>query len=312
MKSGSPTLDRSQTFGRRLRAAREARGRTLRQIAETTKISASVLDALERDDPSKLPGGIFMRAFIRSFAAEIGLNPETTLQDFYHAFPAHAPQAVEEELNQGSPVFGGWQALAGGGAALLFVVATVAGGYALVTNPPDWLRWRHASAPDATAPEAVPAPAQPAPAEPAPAPTRTPAEESTPVAPVSPDLQRASVDAAEPPPAVLPASGPASTVQDATTPVSAPAAGGVQLAIHPRASCWVRITAAGRIRVARLMHAGEREIIDVAGPMTIEVGDAGAFDFSINGEPGRPLGPAGKVVRASISRDNLSAFLARP
>src|SRR6188474_410194 len=74
-------------FGSRLRAARERRGITLRQIASSTKISVGVLDALERNDISRLPGGIFGRAFVRSYAVEVGLDPEATIQDFMAAFP---------------------------------------------------------------------------------------------------------------------------------------------------------------------------------------------------------------------------------
>ena len=60
-------LDRaSGDFGSRLRAARERRGVSLRQIATATKISVSALEALERNDLSRLPGGIFSRAFVRS------------------------------------------------------------------------------------------------------------------------------------------------------------------------------------------------------------------------------------------------------
>src|SRR5690349_859128 len=74
-------------FGSRLREARERRGITLRQIANSTKISVAVLDALERNDISRLPGGIFGRAFVRSYAVEVGLDPEATIQDFMAAFP---------------------------------------------------------------------------------------------------------------------------------------------------------------------------------------------------------------------------------
>src|SRR5437773_4096434 len=74
-------------FGTRLRAARERRGISLRQIANATKISVSVLDALERNDISRLPGGIFGRGFVRSYAVEVGLDPEATIQDFIATFP---------------------------------------------------------------------------------------------------------------------------------------------------------------------------------------------------------------------------------
>lgn len=73
-------------FGGTLRRAREARGLSLQEIAATTKISASVLEALERNDVSKLPGGIFSRSFVRSYASEIGLDPDTTINDFLERF----------------------------------------------------------------------------------------------------------------------------------------------------------------------------------------------------------------------------------
>src|SRR3954454_6346653 len=74
-------------FGQRLRDGRERRGVSLRQIANATKISVAVLDALERNDLSKLPGGIFARAFVRPYAIEVGLDPEATIQDFIAQFP---------------------------------------------------------------------------------------------------------------------------------------------------------------------------------------------------------------------------------
>ncbi|MDA1094491.1 MAG: DUF4115 domain-containing protein [Acidobacteria bacterium] len=68
--------------GARLRAAREARQASLREISATTKISVSAIEALEQTDVSRLPGGIFTRAFVRSYAAEVGLDPEETMRDF--------------------------------------------------------------------------------------------------------------------------------------------------------------------------------------------------------------------------------------
>ena len=73
-------------FGGSLRAAREKRGVSLGEISETTKISIAALEALERDDPSRLPGGIFMRSIVRSYAVEVGLDPDRTLKDFLRRF----------------------------------------------------------------------------------------------------------------------------------------------------------------------------------------------------------------------------------
>src|SRR3984893_14962980 len=75
------------SFGGKLRDARESRGITLRQIANATKISIGALEALERNDISRLPGGIFSRAFVRSYAIEVGLEPEETIREFIAQFP---------------------------------------------------------------------------------------------------------------------------------------------------------------------------------------------------------------------------------
>src|SRR5262245_29165193 len=69
-------------FGVRLKSARETQSVSLRHIATVTKISLSTLEALERDDFSRLPGGIFGRAFVRAYAAEVRLDPDLTVQEF--------------------------------------------------------------------------------------------------------------------------------------------------------------------------------------------------------------------------------------
>src|SRR5436190_14727922 len=79
--------ERKGDVGSKLRAARERRGLSLRQIAAQTKISVGVLEALERNDISRLPGGIFSRAFVRAYAVEVGLDPEKTVRDFLGEFP---------------------------------------------------------------------------------------------------------------------------------------------------------------------------------------------------------------------------------
>ncbi len=82
------TADRKPgDFGTKLREARERRGVTLRQIANDTKISMTALEALERNDISRLPGGIFSRSFVRTYAVYVGLDPEEAVDDFVRQFP---------------------------------------------------------------------------------------------------------------------------------------------------------------------------------------------------------------------------------
>jgi len=76
-----------ETFGGRLRERREQRQVSISAIAEQTKISASLLEALERDDVSRWPSGIFRRAFIRSYANAIGLEPDALVREFLDLYP---------------------------------------------------------------------------------------------------------------------------------------------------------------------------------------------------------------------------------
>jgi transcriptional regulator with XRE-family HTH domain len=75
------------SFGRRLRDQRESRGITLEAIAATTKISVSLLAALECGDVSTLPGGIFRRAFVRAYGTAIGVSPEPIVAELSRLFP---------------------------------------------------------------------------------------------------------------------------------------------------------------------------------------------------------------------------------
>jgi cytoskeleton protein RodZ len=83
--------------GAGLRRTRESRGISLQQIAAATKLSPAALEAIERDDLGRLPGGIFTRTFVRSYAKELGVDPERTLQTFLAQFP---DEQVERHASQ--------------------------------------------------------------------------------------------------------------------------------------------------------------------------------------------------------------------
>jgi transcriptional regulator with XRE-family HTH domain len=76
-----------ETFGARLRRERERRNIALSSISANSKISVGYFEALERNDLSRWPSGIFRRAFVRAYAAGIGLDPEATAREFLERFP---------------------------------------------------------------------------------------------------------------------------------------------------------------------------------------------------------------------------------
>lgn len=87
-----------QKFGAALRRKREQGGIPLTELAEKTKISASLLAAIERGDCSRWPGGIYSRAWVREYASAIGLDADQIAARFTKcfaqvAFPDGTPEA---------------------------------------------------------------------------------------------------------------------------------------------------------------------------------------------------------------------------
>ena len=82
-----PPADSRQEFCLALKAARERKGITLGEIAETTKIPASLFAALERSDLRRWPKGLFRRSFFRDYARTIGLATAEVCEEFARLFP---------------------------------------------------------------------------------------------------------------------------------------------------------------------------------------------------------------------------------
>lgn len=73
------------SFGERLQRERELRSITLDEIAASTKIGTRLLHALEAEEFDKLPGGIFNKGFVRSYARYLGLDEEQAVSDYLAA-----------------------------------------------------------------------------------------------------------------------------------------------------------------------------------------------------------------------------------
>ena len=95
----------NSTFGTRLRLQRERQQISLTAIAEQTKIKLSFLEALERDDVSHWPLGIFGRSYIRAYAQAVGLDPGATVREFVECHPGRIeslPAALSERPDVGA------------------------------------------------------------------------------------------------------------------------------------------------------------------------------------------------------------------
>ena len=78
-------------FGRSLRAQRELRGLSLEEVARQTKISPTLVTALEEGQSERFPERIFILNYVRSYATAVGLSPDDAVNRF-HAIP-ESPKA---------------------------------------------------------------------------------------------------------------------------------------------------------------------------------------------------------------------------
>lgn len=130
-------LETSEDFGLALRTTREAAGRSLRDVADATKLGVRTLEALERNQVDRLPPGIFRRAVVRSYAKEVGLDPEDTLRVFLARHPdALPPPGVPQGPVSDLPVRPrGWPSVLWTGLAVGAIVVLVVAAYLLWPRP---------------------------------------------------------------------------------------------------------------------------------------------------------------------------------
>lgn len=89
------------TLGEELRHKREQRGISLAEISEATRIGTRFLKAIETDNFSILPGGIFTRSFIRAYAKHVGMNEDEAIGLYLQqvAGPGAAQSEAAQEPN---------------------------------------------------------------------------------------------------------------------------------------------------------------------------------------------------------------------
>ena len=74
-----------ESFGARLKREREQRKITLDDISSSTKIAPRFLVAIEEEQFDQLPGGIFNKGFVRSYARYLGIDENQAVADYVAA-----------------------------------------------------------------------------------------------------------------------------------------------------------------------------------------------------------------------------------
>ncbi|HNC42861.1 MAG TPA: helix-turn-helix domain-containing protein, partial [Acidobacteriota bacterium] len=86
------------SLGYELKQAREAKGVTLTQLAENTRIGIRFLQAIESDDFKSLPGGLFNRSFIKAYARAVGIDEDEAVIA-YQKQTGDGPANSDAQLN---------------------------------------------------------------------------------------------------------------------------------------------------------------------------------------------------------------------
>jgi cytoskeleton protein RodZ len=86
------------TIGEQLRLAREERGIPLREISNQTRISMRYLEGIETDDYKRLPGGIFNKSFVKSYARLVGFDEKLAVEGYARLMREQGQPADDVEL----------------------------------------------------------------------------------------------------------------------------------------------------------------------------------------------------------------------
>lgn len=240
------------------------RGISLDEISSATKIGTRSLKALEEENFTILPGGIFNKGFVRAYAKFLGLNEDEAVAD-YQVAANEQPVSVKQIAAQSAIAkanrlaaqqkseSNNFAALARVAGLLLLVVVLGYGGYKAYSHGVfRALRLpslhRQLKQPPVAASASTNAPAQTAASQPL-----------------------ASTQAASPTPTpVLPAP---------------PAPAEFTVGIKTSEASWLSVTADGRRTIQRMFEANEQQTVTAKSQVRIVIGNPNGTEISLNGKP---------------------------
>jgi cytoskeleton protein RodZ len=97
-------IEAGPSLGERLREARLARGMSIDDVVHALKFSARQIEAVEADRMEVLPGAVFQRGLVRSYARLLKLDPEPLLNLIEAQAPVQEPDIrAPENMGNATP-----------------------------------------------------------------------------------------------------------------------------------------------------------------------------------------------------------------
>ncbi len=277
-----------QELGDLLRHAREAKGVTLADVEEATRIRARYLEALEYGDEHSLPARVYVEGFVRNYAAYLGLSQQEVMARYRaaHLGPGSEMPSLRPAIRpMRMPGPGPWLRA---GVALVLISLLVAGGVYLGTLlPPMSLDLPGFGLPSISLPSNF-------------LPNVLPN--------VLPDAALTATPNATPNPldggpTPTPELTPEATVTPAPTAVpTATAVPQIRVEVHLTERVWLRISLDGAVAFEGLLEAGESRTWVARDKVDMLSGNAGGMEVTVDGVPRGPLGAPGQVVELTWTR----------
>jgi cytoskeleton protein RodZ len=272
---GNELSEPAASLGQQLRMAREARGLSIDEVVHALKFSARQVEAVEADHMEVLPGSVFQRGLVRSYARFLKLDPEPLLALIEAQAPAQEPEIrAPENMGNAAPKGGLHQIppLVAMSVLLLIAAGAMIGWHYLGGGVPgapltvDSARTAVVEAPKLEPEKVVP-----------PAPVAADASAATVVPP-----HAEVVAPAAPAPVASPAPAPAaSAAAPAPAPTLPPDAR--RLSFNFQGESWIEVKdASGLVILTGIYHSGTQSVAGRA-PFEVVIGNSGVVTMRDDG-----------------------------
>ncbi len=274
------------TFGERLQREREMRGIALVEIAEATKIGTRFLRALEEQDFKKLPGGIFNKGFVRSYARYLGIDEDEAVADYEAAIGEIRPQdegAAAENHPSTEPKPRARFAFTAS-LALVVLAALVYAGWTFYARRPVANPNANAGVQTQPAPARSSGSAQSAPAS-------QPSGTAAGAAPASSGAQSSQTVAPKPP--------------EGTANGALPPAEEFEVLLRATQDSWISVTINDATPIQQMLTAGTEKSFRGHGQMVIKLGNPAGVEVLHNGKPVLSAGEPGRTRTVRFTAQGL-------
>lgn len=310
------------SFGANLKRERELRGISLQEISEATKISVRLLKAIESDRHELLPGGVFRKSFIKSYARHLGMNEETVLQEYCLAAEIASPSSpAEEKFDLGKTVTTFLNRNMRGAIGICIAIVLVGlslwlssksggnhatGGPEISEKPT--ARVASEQSPPSSVPSQVAVASHLGETPPVAASKPSPIQKTgTPLTPSAVELKVLGERAKKP---ETPRAVPENPVPESSKSGEPPKPGELMLGIDATEECWLSVSSTDSALYSGILQSEQSKKFSLQKALKLTVGNAGGVRLSINGKPFAALGKSGQVRVIEVTPENYQAYLA--